>query len=132
MVVPELKGSSVMRDYRAYILGAGGRRFIKVEDFATDQPDDAAALNAAKQLVDGHDVELWDCGRLVARLSVNGEIASPELAPFTAAADASRADASKSDKNEMAPGKSPDGSSLRRLLSKARAEATENHLSLGW
>jgi hypothetical protein len=37
----------------------------------------------SKQLVDGHDVELWDCGRLVARLSPDGETLSPELAPFS-------------------------------------------------
>ncbi len=71
-----------MRDYRAYILGIDGHRFMKVKDFLSDQPDDAAALSAAKRLVDGHDVELWECGRLVARLSPNGEVASPELAPF--------------------------------------------------
>ena len=71
-----------MRDYRAYILGVDGHRFVRVEDFSNDQVDDAAALIAAKQLVDGHEVELWDCGRLVALLSSNGEVVSPELAPI--------------------------------------------------
>jgi hypothetical protein len=70
-----------MRDYRAYILGIDGHRFIRVEDFLSDHPDDAAALNAAKQLTDKHDVEVWDCGRLVARLSPGGEVMSPELVP---------------------------------------------------
>src|ERR1700738_4215768 len=46
-----------------------------------DRLDDAAALSAAKQLTDKHDVEVWDCGRLVARLSPGGEVMSPELVP---------------------------------------------------
>jgi hypothetical protein len=67
-------------------------------DFLTDHPDDAAAMNAAKQLTDRHDVELWDCGRLVARLSPDGEVLSPGLAPsliFVAPSD--------SEKNSVAP-----------------------------
>ena len=70
-----------MRDYRAYILGIDGHRFIRVEDFLSNHLDDAAALNAAKQLTDKHDVEVWDCGRLVARLSPGGEVMSPGLVP---------------------------------------------------
>ena len=70
-----------MRDYRAYILGIDGHRFIRVEDFLSNHLDDAAALNAAKQLTDKHDVEVWDCGRLVARFSPDGQVKSPELAP---------------------------------------------------
>jgi len=57
-----------MPDYRAYILGGEGYRFLRVADFSRDHADDATALLAAKQLIDGHDVELWDGGRLVARL----------------------------------------------------------------
>ena len=72
-----------MRDYRAYILGIDGHRFVRVKEFSSDYADDAVALSAAKQLVDGHDVELWDCGRLVARLSPDGETLSPQLAPFS-------------------------------------------------
>jgi hypothetical protein len=70
-----------MRDYRAYILGFDGHRFIRADEFLSNHPDDATAMEAAKVLVDGHDVELWDCGRLVARFSRDGEICSPELAP---------------------------------------------------
>jgi len=73
-----------MRDYRAYILGINGHRFIWAEDFLSNHPDDAAALDAAKQLTDKHDVEVWDCARLVARLSPDGELISPELAPSLA------------------------------------------------
>jgi hypothetical protein len=55
-------------DYRAYILGIDGHRFVFVEGFLSNHLDDAAALAAAKKLIDGHDVEVWDRGRLVARL----------------------------------------------------------------
>jgi hypothetical protein len=57
-----------MPDYRAYILGGEGRRFLRVAEFSRDHADDATALCAAKKLIDGHDVEVWDGGRLVARL----------------------------------------------------------------
>ena len=56
-----------MSEYRAYLLGIKGNRFIRVVDFSSDHPDDATAMKAAKKLVDGHDVELWERGRLVAR-----------------------------------------------------------------
>ena len=64
-----------------YILGIDGHRFIWAEEFLKDHPDDVAALNAAKQLTDKHDVEVWDRGRLVARLSLGGEVMSPGLVP---------------------------------------------------
>jgi hypothetical protein len=57
-----------MPDYRAYILGGEGHRFLRVAEFSRDHANDATALLAAKQLIDGHDVELWYGGRLVARL----------------------------------------------------------------
>jgi hypothetical protein len=56
-----------MPEYRAYILGIDGHRFIRAADFLSDHPNDAAAMKAAEQLVHGHDVELWDGGRLVAK-----------------------------------------------------------------
>jgi hypothetical protein len=58
-----------MPDYRAYILGGEGHRFLRVAEFSRDHADDATALRAAKNLLDGHDVEVWDGGRLVARLN---------------------------------------------------------------
>jgi hypothetical protein len=71
-----------MRDYRAYILGIDGHRFIRAKDFLSDYRDDAAALNAAKQLSDKHNVEVWDCARLVAVLLPGGEVMlSPGLVP---------------------------------------------------
>ena len=57
-----------MPDYRAYILGGEGHRFQRVAEFLRDHADDATALCAAKKLINGHDVEVWDGGRLVARL----------------------------------------------------------------
>jgi hypothetical protein len=81
-----------MRDYRAYILNIDGHRFIWAKEFSNSHPSDAAALNAAKQLTDKHDVEVWEDGRLVARLSPDegslvarlspgGEGVLPGLAP---------------------------------------------------
>jgi hypothetical protein len=52
-----------MQDYRAYIVGADGHIVDRVEFWCSD--DDAAKAEAA-QLVDGHDVELWQQGRKVA------------------------------------------------------------------
>jgi hypothetical protein len=53
-----------MPDYRAYILGGEGHRFLRVAEFSRDHADDATALCAAKKLIDGqHDVEVWDGGR---------------------------------------------------------------------
>jgi len=51
-----------MADYRAYILASDGRIAKAVE---LTCPDDEAAKEAAKQLVDGHDVELWQMGRKI-------------------------------------------------------------------
>ena len=82
-----------MRDYRAYILNIDGHRFVWAKNFPNSHPSDAVALNAAKQLTDKHDVEVWEGSRLVARLSPGeggGLVArlspaeeglSPQLAP---------------------------------------------------
>jgi hypothetical protein len=51
-----------MADYRAYILASDGRIAKAIE---LDCPDDEAAKEAAKQLVDGHDVELWQRARKI-------------------------------------------------------------------
>lgn len=113
-----------MRDYRAYILGVDGHRFIKAKEFSSDYPDDAAALKAAKRLLDKHEVELWDCGRLVARLSPNGETASPELAPFSVSvAPADGEKQSNKPGDSVLPGQVSD-------LAKETPE--DNHLLLGW
>lgn len=48
-----------MPDYRAYAEG----HFIRAE-FLHSLADDATAIKADEQLVDGHDVELWDRDRM--------------------------------------------------------------------
>jgi hypothetical protein len=52
-----------MAEYRAYILTSDGR-IMKPVDLECD--DDDVAKQAAKQLVDGHDVELWQGTRKIA------------------------------------------------------------------
>jgi hypothetical protein len=81
-----------MRDYRAYILGIDGHRFLKAAGFLSAHPDDTTAIAAAKQLIDGHDVELWDGSRLVARLSPEGVEAPlvPSLVISAALSDGSK------------------------------------------
>ena len=45
-----------MAEYRAYIIGTDGRFLRAIELIC---PDDETAKQYAKQLVDGHDIELW-------------------------------------------------------------------------
>jgi hypothetical protein len=58
-----------MPDYRAYIVGIDGHFNSIIAEFLHNHPDDATAIEAAKQLIDRHDIELWDRGRFVGRLS---------------------------------------------------------------
>jgi hypothetical protein len=51
-----------MVEYRAYIIGPDGRFFRAVELLC---PDDGTAKEYTKQLVDGHDVELWQGDRKI-------------------------------------------------------------------
>jgi hypothetical protein len=53
-----------MAEYRAYIIGADGR-FLRAIELVC--PDDDSAKQYARQLVDGHDVELWQGDRQVAK-----------------------------------------------------------------
>jgi hypothetical protein len=55
--------SPEMQEYRAYIVGHDGH-FEKAVHLIC--PDDETAEKHAKQLVDGHDVELWQLDRKVA------------------------------------------------------------------
>jgi hypothetical protein len=58
-----------MPDYRAYIVGIDGHfNFISAE-FLHNHPDDTTAIEAAKKLLDGHDIELWHGDRFVGRFS---------------------------------------------------------------
>jgi hypothetical protein len=52
-----------MHGYRAYIIGQDGRIQDRVDLFCESDDD---AKERAKQLVDGHAVELWDDARQIA------------------------------------------------------------------
>jgi hypothetical protein len=53
-----------MHYYRVYVIGIDGR-FIRSIDLSC--ADDSAAIESAKQLIDGHDLELWQRDRRIAR-----------------------------------------------------------------
>jgi hypothetical protein len=57
-------------NYRAYVIGKDGH-IASFRAFVSDSDSDATVW--AKQLVDGHDVELWSGDRLVIRLSAIGK-----------------------------------------------------------
>jgi hypothetical protein len=52
-----------MPEYRVYIVGLDGHFFNSVE---LECADDTEAMEQAEQLVDGHDVELWQRARKIA------------------------------------------------------------------
>jgi hypothetical protein len=58
--------SPQMQDYGAYIVGPDGHIRDRVDMHATD---DGEAIKLAEQLVDGHDVELWQLGRKIGTLN---------------------------------------------------------------
>jgi hypothetical protein len=64
-----IKGSGTMPDYRAYSVGIDGHFNSIIIEFLHNHPDDTTAIEAAKQLVDDHDIELWDRDRFVGRFS---------------------------------------------------------------
>lgn len=56
-----------MREYRIYTIGLTDDQFVAVRSI--ECPDDAAAIAQARQIVDGHSLEVWELGRFVIRLS---------------------------------------------------------------
>jgi hypothetical protein len=54
-----------MKEYRAYLVGPDGH-FVGFEPLVC--ASDSEAIEKAKRLVDGHDVELWSGPRFVTRL----------------------------------------------------------------
>ena len=52
--------------YRAYVVGSDDKFQIA---HSLECENDEAAIEAARQFVDGNDVELWQQGRKVARLT---------------------------------------------------------------
>jgi hypothetical protein len=63
---PAQYGSGIMPDYRVYIVGTDGNFHSSVR---LDCADDLEAKKQAEQLADGHDVELWQRGRKIAKFS---------------------------------------------------------------
>jgi hypothetical protein len=53
-----------MPEYRVYIIGVDGHFYNSVPLECTD---DSEAIERAKQLVDGHDVELWQRDRKIVK-----------------------------------------------------------------
>ena len=56
-------GLAEVNGYRAYIIDTAGHIVRRVDLFC---PDDDAATKEAQELVDGHDVELWQLDRRIA------------------------------------------------------------------
>lgn len=59
-----------MPDYRIYTLDKDGH--IKKPPEQIVCPDDVAAIESAKELLDGQPIEVWDHGRFVIRLDPAG------------------------------------------------------------
>jgi hypothetical protein len=53
------------RDYRAYVVGPDGHVRSRYDLYCAT---DAEAIDRAKQLVDGHDIELWHRDKKIALL----------------------------------------------------------------
>jgi len=53
-----------MPEYRVYVIGSDGHFFNSVP---LECADDDEAMERAEQLVDGHDVELWQRDRKIAK-----------------------------------------------------------------
>jgi hypothetical protein len=73
-----------MPDYRVYVIGSDGHFLRAIQ---LDCRDDAAAIESAKQLIDGNDIELWQRDRRIARFDsrpkdtsgwLKGELKPPE------------------------------------------------------
>ena len=59
-----------MAYYRAYLLDSSGHIFLA---FEIDSPNYESAIEAARQYVDGHDVELWQEARFILRIKAKRE-----------------------------------------------------------
>jgi len=64
-----------MPDYRAYIMGPDGLIQNRVDLRCND---DAGAIGLARQLVDGHDIELWQIDRYIETLRHLGQSSPPD------------------------------------------------------
>jgi hypothetical protein len=70
-----------MSDYRAYLFGLEGHRFVRVDEFLSDYPSDAAAIDAARRLAGMREIEIWNGPKFIARISSEKEATSPPLSP---------------------------------------------------
>jgi hypothetical protein len=59
-----------MHSYRAYLLDADGHIIDRID---LTCGDDESARARARELIDGHPVELWDGGRKIATFDGSGE-----------------------------------------------------------
>lgn len=59
-----------MPEYKFYPIKQDGH--IEEPPIPRDLPNDTAALKEAKQLVNGHDIEVWQGSRIVAYLTPDG------------------------------------------------------------
>jgi hypothetical protein len=53
-----------LTDYRVYIIGNDGHFVSAIQ---LDCPDDNAAIESAKQFINGQDIELWQRERMIAK-----------------------------------------------------------------
>ena len=67
-----------MVDYRVYVIGSDGH-FVRA--IQLDCPDDNAAIESAKQLIDGHDIELWQRDRRIVKFGT-GQQSVDTLTPL--------------------------------------------------
>jgi hypothetical protein len=65
-----LQAPASMAEYRAYIVGYDGH-FVDFTPLVC--PNDAEAIEKAKRLVNGHDVELWSGARFVIKLEADAK-----------------------------------------------------------
>ena len=54
-----------MSEYRIYVLGVDAQIIAAVK---LERPNDDAAIESARELLDGHDIEIWQEARIVAKL----------------------------------------------------------------
>jgi hypothetical protein len=66
-----LRKGAQMTDYRVYVVGNDGH-FVRA--IQLDCADDNAAIESAKQFIDGFGVELWQRDRRIAGLGTHAEI----------------------------------------------------------
>ena len=61
--LPAARGAQ-MSDYRVYFVGDDGHFVSAIQ---LDCPNDIAAIESAKQFINGHDIELWRQDRIIAK-----------------------------------------------------------------